>query len=120
MRNFAKSLKLLGILFMIILFISGCSNPEKSKVEHFNKGMEYVKKQDWKSAIIELQNAIKIDPKYAEARYQLGLAYSKNGEPNKAVKELIRATDLNPKNSDAQLILARVFSTAKVTCYLSP
>ena len=44
MRNSAK-LKLLGIFVTIIFVISGCSDPEKSKVEHFNKGMEYVQKR---------------------------------------------------------------------------
>ena len=105
MFNSTNSLKLLAIFFTIVLLIPGCSDPEKKKVEHYKKGMEYVEKEEWKPAIIELQNAVQVDPKYADARYQLGLAFLKEKQYQNAVKELIRATDIDPQNLDAQFIL---------------
>ena len=105
MLNFTRSLKLLAVIFTIALLFSGCSDPEKKKVAHYNKGMEYVEKEEWKTAIAELKNAVLIDPKYADARYQLGLAYIKDNQPKNAFREMLRATSLNPENLDAQLML---------------
>ncbi len=49
MFNSAKSMKLLAVFFTIILLVSGCSDPEKKKVEHYNKGMEYTEKEGLES-----------------------------------------------------------------------
>ena len=106
----AKKFRFLAIFFAVSFFVSGCSDSETKKVAHYNKGMEYVEKEDYKPAILEFKNAIQIDPKYAAARYQLGLAYLKNKQPSDAVEELIRAADLDPQNLEAQFILGQIFS----------
>ncbi len=54
------------LVFGILLLVAGCSNPEKEKAEAFDKAMAYVEKGENKAAIIELKNAIQIDPKYAQ------------------------------------------------------
>ena len=113
MRHSTSSFKLLAVLFAVLILVLGCSDPEKTKVEHYNKGMEYVNNENWKSAILEFQNAVQADPKYADARYQLGLAYLKDDQPKKAFSELLRATSLKPENLDAQLIVGQMLFSAK-------
>ena len=58
LNSVQDSLKLLAVIFTIVLLVSGCSDPEKKKVKHYNKGMEYVEKEEWKSAIVKLQSAM--------------------------------------------------------------
>jgi len=54
MLNPIKNLKLLAVFFTIVFLVSGCSDPEKKKAAHHEKGIEYVEKEDWKPAIIEI------------------------------------------------------------------
>ncbi len=107
-----QRLRWLSVLMIVGFLVLGCSNPEKKKAAHYEKGMQYVEKEDWRAAIIEFQNAVKIDPKYAEVRYQLGLAYLEDGQIAKAVRELVITADLNPDNLDAQLKIGRMLLLA--------
>ena len=62
------------LIFLVLLLLGGCSgDPEKKKAVHYEKAMAYVQEKNPSAAIIELRNAIQLDPKYAEARNQLGL-----------------------------------------------
>ena len=42
----SNRIKLIAVIFVTIVLFMGCSDPEKKKVEHFKKGMEYVEKED--------------------------------------------------------------------------
>jgi len=105
MQRFSAFFPLRFFVFVLIfLMVTACSSdPEKKKTDHYSKAMVYVQNHDDKAAIIELRNAIQIDPKYADARYQLGLLYLKMGDGKKAFKELQRAGSLDPGNTDARL-----------------
>ena len=94
-------------LFFVLAGCSGDTNTKKQK--HYNHAMELLAKNDEKAAMIELQNAIKIDPKYAEARYQLGLLYLKNNQPKQAFSQLVRVSSLDPDNTDARLKTAEFY-----------
>ena len=80
------------LFILVLLLLGGCSgDPEKKKAVHYEKAMAYVQEKNPSAAIIELRNAIQVDPKYAEARYQLGLLYLQAGEAKNAFNELQRA-----------------------------
>lgn len=100
-------------IFLIPLLLLGCSDPEKKKQQHFNKAMEFIQKDDVKSAAIELRNAIQIDPKFADARYQLGLIQLKAGEMKDAFGHFKRTADLDPENTDAGVKVAEFLLLAK-------
>ena len=107
-------LKLCCLLAAIAFCTFSCSgNPEKKKAAHFKKAMVYVEEKNPKAAIIELRNAIQIDPKYAQARYQLGLLYLNNGEIKGAFEEMQRAASLDPSNYDAKLKTAEFLLLTK-------
>ena len=99
----------LHIAVFCLVCIFACSSPEEKKERYYLKAMEYLKQQEPQSAIIELRNAIQLDPQFADARYQLGLLYLEAGEPQKAFQELIRAADLDPDNLDANLKAAEFY-----------
>jgi len=70
----------------------GCS--EQSPENHLLSAKQHLEKQEVKSAIIELKNAIKQNPNLAEARFLLGKAYIGAKQYLNAEKELSRALDL--------------------------
>ncbi|PIE64713.1 MAG: hypothetical protein CSA26_06640 [Desulfobacterales bacterium] len=98
-------------LFIVVFFftLTACSSPEEKKEQHYLKAMEYIEKEDIQAAIIELKNAIQVDAKYADARYQLGLLYLKEKNGKAAFNELIRAADLDHENLDANLKAAELY-----------
>jgi len=76
------------LLIFLIIILPACSTPEQKKEKHYQRALEYIKIEDEKAAIIELKNAIQIDAKYADARYQLALLQLKAGDPRTAFGEL--------------------------------
>src|SRR5205807_5419296 len=55
-----------------VVALAGCSrDPNVRKQKYLESGTRYFQKQDYRAAAIQFQNAIQIDPKYAEAHYQL-------------------------------------------------
>jgi tetratricopeptide (TPR) repeat protein len=101
-----KNLVTVALFFAALSLLPACSGADEKKVKHYDKAMEYIKASDDKAAIIELKNAIQLDAKYAEARYQLGLLHLKNGDARGAFGELQRAATLDPKNLDAAVKVA--------------
>ncbi len=106
--------------FVVLIFclfflvnLTGCSTPTEKKEKHYLRALEYIKINDNKAAILELKNAIQMDAKYADARYQLGLLYLKAGNPKAAFGELQRAASLEPKNLDAGIKVAEFYLISK-------
>lgn len=103
-----------SIFLLIGCILVGCSgNPEKKKVIHYKKALVYVEEKKADAAIIELRNAIQLDPKFADARYQLGMLYLKKGETRSAFEELQHAASLDPSNIDAKLKTAEFLLLAR-------
>jgi tetratricopeptide (TPR) repeat protein len=104
-----EKLARLVLLIFLVLLIAGCSSQEDKKENYFKSALSYIEEGKQTEAILELKNAIQIDPKYAEARYQLGLLYLKEQQPREAFQELVRVTDLDPENLDAYLKVAQMY-----------
>src|SRR3954470_4091292 len=84
--------------------IAGCSrDPEATKRKYLASGTKYMQEQKYKEAIVQLRSAVKVDPKFGEARYQLAEAYARAGDAGGAYREYLRAADLLPANVDAQV-----------------
>jgi tetratricopeptide (TPR) repeat protein len=98
--------KLFLLLILCAGLIGACSSPEKDKQTYYNNALDYIEKDNQEAAILELRNAIQLDAKFGEARYQLGLLYLQEGQTKNAFDELIRAADLLPENLDANLKVA--------------
>jgi tetratricopeptide (TPR) repeat protein len=100
-------------IILVLSLLPGCSDPDKKKQKHFSRAIEYIQQEDSNAAILELRNAIQIDPKFADARYQLGLLYLKNGDARAAFGELQRTANLDPTNLDAGVKVAEFYLLAK-------
>ena len=74
MRN--RYLVTVATALMVVMLVAatGCkSNPEKAKKKYLESGLSYVDKKQYDAALIQFKKALQVDPKYAEAHYQLGL-----------------------------------------------
>src|SRR5581483_3720759 len=102
--------RLSALACLTVLALQGCTrNPNVRKVKYLNSGKTYAAQGKEKEAIIQFSNAIKIDPRYADAHFELAKAYLKSGSPMGAYTELRRTVDLDPKNVEAHLYLGQVY-----------
>ena len=85
------------------------SDPNKQKLKYLNSGEEYFKRGEYQAAVIQLGNALQLDPHFAEAHYQLGLTYMRLSNRSAALNEFRQTVALQPGNSDAQLQLGSLF-----------
>ena len=101
------------------LVLTACSSPEEQKREHFEQGNAYVAQKRDDFAVIEYANAVRIDPKFGEARLKLAETYERMGNLQAAFPEYIRAADALPDNRAVQikatelLLLGQRFDDAK-------
>ncbi len=105
-----KRLSALILLFLFLLTVlPACSNTDEKKAKYYKRALEYIKIDKPQAAIIELKNAIKLDEKFADARYQLALLYIKTDKPGNGFKELKKTADLDPENLDAGVKVAEFY-----------
>lgn len=90
--------------------------------QHLQQGMIYVslakanpktKDENYKNALLEFSNAIKIYPKYAEAYSDRGVVYMQQKKYNKAEEDLKKAAELKPKDPIILYNLAALYSLEK-------
>ena len=67
--------------------------------EFYNQGLEKMRQQDYQGAIEALNQAIAINPYWAEAYYQRGLAFFDLGKIHDAVSNYSEALQLNPDST---------------------
>ena len=53
------------------LMLWSCSNPETQKLRHVEQGDKYAAEKRDEFAVVEYASAVKIDPKFGEARLKL-------------------------------------------------
>jgi tetratricopeptide (TPR) repeat protein len=113
-----RSSGLVGLV-LAALVASSCSNPETKKVRHLERGDQYAAEKRDEFAAVEYASAVKIDPKFGEARWKLAQTYERLNNLRAAAPEYIRAADALPEDRDAQmratqiLLLAGRFEDAK-------
>lgn len=103
----------------ILAVTAGCSDPETEKIRHLERGDEYAAEKRDEFAVIEYANAVRLDPRFGEARLKLAETHERMGNIRAAAPEYIRAADALPDNREAQikatqiLLLAGRFDDAK-------
>ena len=96
-------------LVIAVFAIASCSlNPEVKKKKFLDKGVAYFDKGQYREANIEFENAIQIDPKFADAHYRLAQSLMKQGDWSHAYQELTRTVEFDPANQKAQLDLGNI------------
>lgn len=65
------------------------------------RAQEFEAKQDFGRAVLELREAIKINPRSSDAHSRLGVVYLKSGQPTMAKIHFNKALELNPEDERA-------------------
>lgn len=103
---------LLSILFVALLSLAGCTNPDKAKAEHLSKGDAYLKESKFQEASIEYRNALQIDDRLAAAHWGLAQAYEGLARYQEAFEELRKTIEIDQNNLDARLKLGNYYIVA--------
>jgi tetratricopeptide (TPR) repeat protein len=95
------------ILIALTALLGACStDPNKQKFAYLRDGERYLKAGKNQEAVIQLRNAVQLDPRFAVAYFQLGRAYLAIDNPEFAFRALTNSVLVDPTNQDAQLLRA--------------
>jgi tetratricopeptide (TPR) repeat protein len=84
------------VIFCLCCLLCSCSrDPNVRKQKYLKSGETYADQGKYPEAVIQFENALRIDPNYAEAHFQLGEACIKLQQPDRAEQELARAVELD-------------------------
>jgi len=102
------------IVFPLMMGLAMCMREKETRKEKFfASGQEYFNQGKYPEAIIQFKNVIQLDPKNANAYYQLGLTYLRLGKPNDAFTALGKSVELDPKLALAEVQLGNLYILSK-------
>lgn len=76
--------------------------PHSESKRLYREGVKYALAGLYPQAVQIFQQAVKLDPQFADAHFALGHAYSDLGRWQDAIESFQRAVELNPKDLEAQ------------------
>jgi putative PEP-CTERM system TPR-repeat lipoprotein len=98
--KYALAVVALGVL-------SGCG--KQTSDEYIQEANQYVAQNKPEAAIVALKNAVQIDPKSAEARFELGMLYIQQKQFENAEKEFNRALEYGYEPSKVLPLLTQAY-----------
>ncbi len=104
-------MKLFKYLLLVILAhtLISCGGAEERKAVYLEKAKSSIASGNLDKARIELKNALQIDPKDAEAHFQLGKVHEQLKNYRKAFNMYAKAETLNPDLLENQARLGRIY-----------
>ena len=81
---------------------------DRSADLHNNFGNTLLRMKEYRKAVFQYEEAIRIRPGFVEAHHNLGMAYEGLGRMDEAVENYASALQLNPKMAVARYNLARI------------
>lgn len=85
---------------------------------YLRRGKQFINKQDYTKGIMELREALKLDPQNSQAHTFLGLAYVKQSQLSMAKIHINKALQLDPKNEmalEGKKVLQKLIDQGKGT-----
>ncbi len=93
-----------------VLIVAGCSrSPEAQKARYLERGDKYAAREQYREAILEYRNVLRLEPANARATKQLGLLHNQLGEFAQAFRFLLKAQELTPDDSEVRLKLGGIY-----------
>ncbi len=106
---------LLMFAIPLFIFVIGCGSDEEKEAEHHKRAKEYIEKEEFKNAVIELRNVVQLNPKNDAAYYELGEAYLNLKQVKEAFQAFSQAASINADNLDAQLKIGQILLLGEKT-----
>jgi tetratricopeptide (TPR) repeat protein len=98
------------LLLVALLLAAGCArSPEAKKARFLDRGDRYFKKEQYREAIIDYRNVLRIEGANARAIQQLGLAHYQLGEFGQAFRFLLKAQELTPDQIEVRVKLGTLY-----------
>jgi len=113
MKGSANKLTPVVLLCAALIICACATNPQKAKAKYLAAGQNYMKKGDYGDAIVEFRNALRIDPRFVEAYYQVAQADLAQRDWSTAYAALEKAIELDPNRIDARLDRGRLYLAAR-------
>ena len=105
---------ILILLVLPSLILLGCTtDPAVRRQRYFDSGMKYYESEKLSEAAIQFRNALRVDPKFAEAGTMLAKVQILRGEFSNIHKLLLNAIQSKPDHLPAHLLLGAVYLGAK-------
>src|SRR6202163_2532165 len=102
------------ILITAGMLLNSCArDPQKAKAKYLAEGQKYMKKGQFGDASIEFRNALRLDPRFVDAYYQLAQADLAQRDWKAAYVSLEKAIELDPGRLDARLDRGRLYLAAR-------
>src|ERR1700689_4436443 len=110
----ARKLKAVVITISVALLLAGCArDPQKAKAKYLAQGQKYMKKGQYGDASVEFRNALRLDPRFGDAYYQLAQADLAQRDWQGAYASLEKTIELDPGRLDARLDRGRLYLAAR-------
>jgi len=108
-RGFTFHITVFCLLLAAVISLAGCTNPEKAKAAHLEKGEAYLKDSKFQEASLEFRNAIQIDDKFAAGHWGLARAFEGLERFPEMIDELRKTISLDKDNLDARIKLGNYY-----------
>ena len=98
-----------AVLVGALILWAGCgglsdSDSQRLALEHFDEGVRLQNSGQAEQAVAEYDEAVELDPRYAEAYYWRGASHLALGNLDEAVNDHARAIFINPRYGTATLL----------------
>src|SRR5271170_8357774 len=102
-----------ALLSAAVLLCSCARNPQVAKAKYLAEGQKYLKKGQYGDASVEFRNALRLDPRFVDAYYQLAQADLAQRDWRGAYASLEKAIELDPGRLDVRLDRGRLYLAAR-------
>ncbi len=90
----------------------GCAGDKnKGKQKYLQSGRQYMQQQKYRQAAIQFRRALKLDPKFVDARYELAKAELAAGNLLLCAAAASDVIAVKPDHLDAHMMLARLYAS---------
>ncbi len=97
------------LIILLLGLVVACGGKEERKVQHLERGLQYLAENNYEKARIEFKNAGQIDPKEAQVYWRLGAIEEHNGGYEKAFEYYATAIELDAELIQPRLKVAEIY-----------
>lgn len=109
-RNISRIVMIvLALIFSGAVWIACSQNPAEERDSYFQRGKKYFQQNRYADAAIEFENAVKIDPHFAQGYYYLGLTEKKRNDLRGAFRAFRKEMEVDPKQTPGALELGTLY-----------
>ncbi len=101
-------MRFIAPLVLVALMLTACGEKAQTDIDYIRKAKEYQQQNNLEASVIQLKNAIKLNPKNSEARWLLGGIYKDLAKWESSEKELKAALQLGVSDAAIFPMLSQV------------